>query len=400
MKNKLVGILSLLLATVIWGGAFVAQSAGMDHVGPFTFQAIRCALAVAAMIAVSLLLELRQLKEYFKKWADPKLWKTGLLCGAALFVATGLQQVGLVYTDAGKAGFITAMYIVMVPIIGLFLRKKPTIMVFISILIAVIGMYLLCGTGVGGINIGDLLLIGCSIAFAVQITLVDRFAAELDCVRLNCIQAGVVSLLSIPFIAFTETIDGNLILSCWLPLCYAGILSMGAGYALQIVGQKRVEPNAASLIMSLESVFALVFGTLILHETLTVTEAIGCALVFIAVILSQLPTQIIKSLLKIAVLVLALLILAASITLGILCLIGLYAFSTDPTTTGFDYLSIGIIYLYWGIYAFLPGIVFSALSLWLHKTKWVKVTMYAMIVLFCIAIIPLVFILLIFMAAP
>lgn len=290
MKRKLEGIFSLLLGTVIWGGAFVAQSAGMDLIGPMTFQAVRCGLAVLALLVFIALMELRQIKQYFKKWADPKLWKAGILCGLALFVASGLQQVGLVYTDAGKAGFITAMYIVIVPLFGLFFRRKPSPAALVGIAVAVIGMYLLCCAGVTKINIGDILLMGCAIAFAVQITLVDRFSGGCDSLRLNCVQALVVTVLSALFMV-TETVDWHLVASCWLPLSYAGVLSMGAGYSLQIIGQKRIEPTAASMIMSLESVFAVVFGALLLHETMTPWEIAGCVLVFIAVILSQLPDK-------------------------------------------------------------------------------------------------------------
>lgn len=290
MKRKLEGIFSLLLATVIWGGAFVAQSAGMDLIGPMTFQAVRCGLAVVALLVFIALMELRQLGNYLKKWADPKLWKAGILCGLALFVASGLQQVGLVYTDAGKAGFITAMYIVIVPLFGLFFRRKPSPAALVGIAVAVIGMYLLCCAGVTKINIGDILLMGCAIAFAVQITLVDRFSGGCDSLRLNCVQALVVTVLSALFMV-TETVDWHLVASCWLPLSYAGVLSMGAGYSLQIIGQKRIEPTAASMIMSLESVFAVVFGALLLHETMTPWEIAGCVLVFIAVILSQLPAR-------------------------------------------------------------------------------------------------------------
>lgn len=290
MKRKLEGIFSLLLATVIWGGAFVAQSAGMDLIGPMTFQAVRCGLAVVALLVFIALMELRQLGNYLKKWADPKLWKAGILCGLALFVASGLQQVGLVYTDAGKAGFITAMYIVIVPLFGLFFRRKPSPAALVGIAVAVIGMYLLCCAGVTKINIGDILLMGCAIAFAVQITLVDRFSGGCDSLRLNCVQALVVTVLSALFM-ITETVDWHLVASCWLPLSYAGVLSMGAGYSLQIIGQKRIEPTAASMIMSLESVFAVVFGALLLHETMTPWEIAGCVLVFIAVILSQLPAR-------------------------------------------------------------------------------------------------------------
>jgi len=291
MKRRLTGVAALLLGTIIWGGAFVAQSTGMDLIGPFTFQTVRCALAVLALFAASFLWELKDIKSFCKKWSDPKLWKAGALCGCALFVAAGLQQYGLLYTDAGKAGFITAMYIVIVPILGLFLRRRPTPWITVSIVIAVIGMYLLCGTGVGGINVGDLMLIGCSVAFAVQITLVDRFAPGMDCLRLNCVQALVVTVLSLPFMLLTEAVDVGAILTSWQPLCYAGVLSMGAAYCLQIVGQTRVEPNAASLIMSLESVFALVFGALLLNERLTAFESVGCLLVFSAVIISQIPAK-------------------------------------------------------------------------------------------------------------
>lgn len=291
MKKKIEGIFSLLLATLIWGGAFVAQSKGMDLIGPMTFQAVRCAMAVLALIVFIALIEIRQLSSYFKKWADPKLWKTGILCGIALFVATGLQQVALMYTDAGKAGFLTALYIVIVPLFGLFFKKKPSPAAIVGIALAVVGMYLLCCAGVTQINIGDILLIGCAIAFAVQITLVDRMAGQQDTLRLNCIQALVVAVISAVFMLFSEKPSGNLILSCWLPLSYAGVLSMGAGYSLQIIGQKRLEPTAASMIMSLESVFAVVFGALILKETMTPWETIGCILVFGAVILSQLPEK-------------------------------------------------------------------------------------------------------------
>lgn len=287
MKRKLQGSLSLLLATVIWGGAFVAQSAGMDVVGPFTFQAIRCLLAVLALFLATTALEIKDLRQSFRKWADRQLWIAGIVCGAALFVATSLQQVGLVETDAGKAGFITAMYIVIVPIFGLFLRRKPSPAAIFSVFLAVIGMYLLCCAGVTQISTGDLLILGCAVAFALQITLIDRFAPNVDALRLNCIQALVVSLLScIPMFA-AEQPKMEHILTCWLPLCYAGVLSMGAAYTLQIIGQRQLEPTAASLIMSLESVFAVLFGALLLHETMTVWETTGCVLVFLAVILSQ-----------------------------------------------------------------------------------------------------------------
>lgn len=289
MKHKLRGSLALLFATILWGGAFVAQSEGMDHIGPFTFQAIRCFLAPAALIPLIALFELKDLKHFLTRWADPQLWKTGLICGIALFAATSLQQIGMVYTDAGKAGFITAMYIVLVPVIGMFLGQKPRAAVVFSIVMAVAGMYLLCCAEVSKISIGDLLILGGAVDFAVQITVIDRLCKNVDGLRLNCVQALVVAVLSAVFMVFTETPKWANILSCGGSLLYAGVLSMGIAYSLQIIGQKHIEPAGASLIMSLESVFAVLFGWLLLNEQLTLWESAGCVLVFAAVVLSQLP---------------------------------------------------------------------------------------------------------------
>ncbi|MEE1036318.1 MAG: DMT family transporter [Oscillospiraceae bacterium] len=289
MNKRLKGSLTLFGAVIIWGSAFIAQSMGMELIGPFTFQAIRCGLAVLFLIPVSFLFDRKP--GALKRWLDPRLWRSGLICGLALFAAASLQQVGLVYTDAGKAGFLTAMYIVLVPILGLFLGQKPGKSAWFSVGLAVVGLYLLSCMGVSQINIGDILLAGCALAYAVQITCIDRLAGDLDGVRLNCVQALVVTVLSIPFMVFTETVDIGNILACSLPLAYAGILSMGVAYSLQIVGQKYLEPTTASLIMSLESVIAALCGWLILKETMTPWELLGCGLVFAAVIISQLPKK-------------------------------------------------------------------------------------------------------------
>lgn len=290
MKHKLKGSLALLIGTVIWGSAFIAQSVGMEYIEPFTFQAVRCFLAVLFLLPAIWLFDADK-KTYFRQWADPHLWKTGLVCGIALFAAAGLQQVGLVYTSAGKAGFITAMYIVLVPILGLFFKTKPSPAAWFSVALAVVGLYLLSCVGVTQINFGDLCLMGCALGFAVQITLVDRMASNLNGLRLNCIQSLVCAVLSAIVMVFTETPDMENILSCWLPLGYAGILSMGVAYSLQIIGQKYVEPTPASLIMSLESVFAVLFGWWLLDERLAPHELMGCCLVFAGVILSQLPAK-------------------------------------------------------------------------------------------------------------
>lgn len=289
MKKQLSGVIALLGATVIWGSAFIAQSVGMDKIGPFTFQAVRCFLAVVFLFPASALFS--KGKPFWKSWADPALWRSGVICGLALFAASSLQQIGLVYTDAGKAGFLTAMYIVFVPFLGLFVGQRPGRNALLSLIPAIVGLYLLSCTSVSGINKGDVLLLLCAVAFSVQILLIDRHCAGLDGLKLNCIQALVVTVLSVPWALLTETVDASLIASCWLPLGYAGVLSMGVAYTLQIVGQKRVAPSAAALLMSLESVFAALFGWLLLHETMTGSELFGCALVFCAVILSQLPER-------------------------------------------------------------------------------------------------------------
>lgn len=293
MNNRWKGTLSLFGATLIWGSAFIAQSVGMDLIGPFTFQFFRCGAAVIFLVLVCLVLDAHRggFQEFVRLWKSRRLWKAGFICGCALFVSASLQQIGLVYTDAGKAGFITAMYIVLVPVLGLFLGRKPPRSTLLSIALAVLGLYLLSCVGVTEINKGDLFIIGSAFAYAVQITCIDHFAGDCDGLRLNCIQGLVVTIISIPFMFGLETVDMGNILACALPIGYAGILSMGVAYTLQIIGQRHVEPTAASLIMSLESVIAALCGWWLLHERMTGSELLGCALVFSAVILSQLPQK-------------------------------------------------------------------------------------------------------------
>lgn len=271
MKQQIRGSILLLTATIIWGSTFVAQSVGMDLIGPFTFQAVRCVMAVAALLILVAVADRfkHDGKTFFSRWRDAKLWKAGILCGIPLFLATNLQQVGLVDTDAGKSAFLTAMYIVIVPLLGIFRRKKPSIMVPISVLLAVAGLYCLSCVGVTAISRADLLLIGCAFMFAVQITFVDMYVDCVDPLRLSFLQTFVCAVLSIAVMLLFEKPAWEPIRQCWLPLCYAGILSMCVAYTLQIVGQKGIEPAAASLIMSLESVFAVLFGCLLLRETLT-----------------------------------------------------------------------------------------------------------------------------------
>lgn len=297
MKKQLRGTAFLLLATIIWGSAFVSQSVGMDHIGPFTFQAVRCLLAVLGLLPVILIADRlkKDNKTFFSRWADQKLWKAGILCGIPLFLACNLQQVGLIDTDAGKSGFLTAMYIVIVPVIGIFLKRKPSVLIPINVALAVVGLYFLSCVGVTQISTGDLLTLACAFMFAAQIIFIDLFATDVDALRLNAIQALVCSILSAVIMLLTESPTWPSVAACALPLAHAGFLSMGAAYSLQILGQQDLEPTAASLIMSLESVFAVLFGALILHESMNGWEILGCILVFAAVVLSQIPVKRKKS---------------------------------------------------------------------------------------------------------
>lgn len=296
MKKNLLGSISLLLATVIWGSAFVAQSVGMDHVGPYTFQAIRCAMAAIGLVPVIAIFDAGKNdgKSFISRFADKKLWMAGVLAGIPLCFAANLQQIGILYTDAGKSAFLTAMYIIFVPLIGIFLKRRPSPMIPVCVLLAAIGLYFLSCAGVSGINMGDICLLLCALAFAVQITVIDRFAQIVDPLRLNCIQAGVCAAGSALVMLFTEAPTLYGIAGSWWPMCYAGFLSMGVAYSLQIIGQKHLDPAPASLIMSLESVFAALSGWLFLQETMTFEESVGCILVFLAVILSQIPINMTK----------------------------------------------------------------------------------------------------------
>lgn len=295
MKKQIKGSISILTATIIWGSTFVAQSVGMDHIGPLTFQAVRCLLGALILLPIIAIVDRFYQSEntgnFITRWRDKTLWKAGLFCGTPLFIAVNLQQMGMVHTDAGKAGFLTAMYIIFVPILGIFLRQKPSKWIPVSVLLGVVGLYFLSCMGVTQIAVGDLLVLSCAVAFAVQIICVDKFANQVDCLRLNCISALLCAVLSGILAIITESPNITGIMQCAGPLAYAGFLSTGIAYSLQNIGQKDLPPAAASLLMSMESVFAVLSGWLVLGERLTRWEAIGCALVFVAVILSQLPDK-------------------------------------------------------------------------------------------------------------
>lgn len=291
MNKQLRGTLTLLLATMIWGSTFIFQRMASGGIGAFTFQASRCLLGVLVLLPVIWLFDRKKTdgKHYFSRWADGKLWLGGLLCGVPLFLACNLQQLGLGDTDAGKSAFLTAMYIVIVPIIGIFLKKKPSVMIPVSVLLAVAGLYFLSCVGVSRISTNDLLLLGCALMFAVQITFVDIYASKVDPLRLNVVQVLVCTLLSAIVALSAEDITWQAIRGNWISIAYAGVLSMGAAYGMQILGQRDVEPSTASLIMSLEAVFAVLCGVIFLQETMSKWEILGCILLFIAVVLAQIP---------------------------------------------------------------------------------------------------------------
>ena len=291
MKKRFSGSILLLLATIIWGSAFASQSIAMKHIGPYTFQAIRCAMAAVGLLPIIWLFERNKDdgKNFLSRFLDKRLWLAAVCCAVPLCVAVNLQHVALLWTNAGKAGFITAMYILFVPIFGLVIKRRPSPMIPICVALGIAGLYFLSWSNNMTISGGDWLLLGCAAAFAVQILFVDHFAPTVDPLRLNCLQAGLCAVGSAVFMLFTETPTLEGIWDAMLPLCHAGFLSMGIAYSLQIIGQKHLEPAPASLIMSLESVFAAVFGWMFLQEQMSNSELFGCGLIFISVILSQIP---------------------------------------------------------------------------------------------------------------
>lgn len=295
MSFKVRQSLLLLLTATIWGVAFVAQSVGMDYVGPFTFSATRNFIGAAVLIPVILFFEKGKTTE--QKAAEKEnrqtLIKGGILCGFFLCVASNLQQFGILYTTVGKAGFLTAMYIVLVPILGIFLKKKVGIKMWIVVLIAVCGLYLLCISG-GDLTLqkGDILELGCALFFSIQILTVDHYAPKVSGIKLSFIQFLVCGILSAIGMLLFEQPSWGSILAAWLPILYAGALSTGVAYTLQIVAQKGLNPTLASLIMSLESVISLLAGWIILNQKLSKRELLGCAVMFVAIVLVQLPEKV------------------------------------------------------------------------------------------------------------
>lgn len=291
-KEQIKGSLLLFLAAIIWGVAFVAQSVGMDYVGPFTFNCVRTLIGGIALIPCIVFLNRGKVKKKTNFTEKKRLLLGGICCGIALATGSTLQQFGIMYTTVGKAGFITAFYIIIVPILGLFLGKKCGLSVWISVVIALAGLYFLCIMDGFSIGKGDIYVFLGAIAFSIHILVIDHFTQFNDGVKMSCIQFFVCGILCfVPMMLF-EHPEISVILLAWKPILYAGVMSCGVAYTLQIVGQKNMNPTVASLILSLESVTSVIAGFLVLHQNLSHRELIGCGLMFIAIVLAQLPQKI------------------------------------------------------------------------------------------------------------
>lgn len=308
--HKLRNTFFLFLTAMIWGTAFVAQSVSMDYIGPFTFICLRSVIGGLFLIPVIIVLDGIRKKSQNESadvvnsenilhieteekqrlsWKNKQLIEGGIVCGIFLFFANCFQQTGIQYTTVGKAGFITTFYIIIVPLIGLFFKKYCGILTWIGVVIALAGLYFLCITQKLTIQRGDALILCCSVLYAGQILAIDHYNPFVDGVKMSCIQFLTGGILGAVFMLLFENPSIAMILSAAGPILYTGIMSTGVGYTLQIVGQKGLNPTVAALILSLESVFSALSGYVFLHQVLTTRELIGCALMFIAIVLAQLP---------------------------------------------------------------------------------------------------------------
>lgn len=293
--------LLLLLTALIWGLAFVAQDVAMNSMPPFTFNGIRMALGGLALMPCIFFLSrhtqsknntptvraIRSLNRAQRK----TLFTGGFFCGLALFLGSSFQQIGILYTTAGKAGFITALYIVLVPLTGLFLGKRVRIHVWLAVGLSLAGLFLLCVTDSLSIGAGDLCLVLCALCFTCHILVIDYFSPRTDCLRMSCIQFFVASAFSLLTAVFAEQPTWSGIQAAWVPILYAGILSSAVGYTLQIIAQRNTDPTIASLILCLESVFAVLAGWFLLGDALSPRELFGCIIMLAGIVLAQAPSK-------------------------------------------------------------------------------------------------------------
>lgn len=296
--HKVRNTLLLLLTALIWGCAFVAQSVSMDYIGPLTFTCLRFVIGGLVLLPVIKFLEQLEKKEASGAGGSGamsheknkrKLIEGGIVCGTFLFFASCTQQIGIQYTTVGKAGFITTFYIIVVPLLGLFFKRFCGILTWIAVVIALVGLYFLCMTEKLTIQMGDAYVLLCAFLFAAQIMAVDHYAPMVDNVKMSCIQFFTAGILGAAGTLLFESPDLKMILGAAVPILYTGVMSSGVAYTLQVVAQKGLNPTVAALIMSLESVFSALAGYVILHQVLTARELLGCVLMFIAIVLAQLP---------------------------------------------------------------------------------------------------------------
>lgn len=284
-KSSYKSELILLFASVVWGFTFVAQKAGMDDIGPMAFNGIRFLIGSLSLVPVIFLYKEKQKKSVATK---NDLWKAGFITGIVMFLAATTQQLGIVYTNAGNAGFITSFYVILVPIFGMmFFKHKIAINTWFAAIIAMVGLYFLSVADGFVLSIGDLLVFGSAFFWAFQVLLAGYYAPRLNVIKLAAIQFAVTGIISLVVSFFTETYGPDNIVGALLPILYGGLMSVGLAFTLQLIGQQKANPSHAAIILSLESVFAAIGGWLILHEAFTISEKIGAALMLTGVIVSQ-----------------------------------------------------------------------------------------------------------------
>ncbi len=291
--KQLKGVLILLITAFIWGGAFVAQTVGLESVGVFTFSSVRTLLGALVLLPVILVRDRitgakMTLEERSERWKnDKKTIKNGIILGLVFCVACNFQQYALLYSSPGKVAFITAIYIFFVPLLGLFIRKRVPLLTWICVALGAVGLYLLCvnPAELGSINFGDVLALICAFAFAVHILLIERFAQNADGLKLSCVQFAVCGVIGFVLMFIFEEPSVSAILDAAVPILYAGVMSCGVAYTLQIIGQKYTESAMASLVMCMESVFAVLASAILLSERMSARETVGCIVMFVAIAL-------------------------------------------------------------------------------------------------------------------
>ena len=294
MKNKLTSNIALFLTALIWGLSFVAQRAGMEYIGPFTFNAVRSFMGGLSLLPLIFWIKVSipdTRTERRKHVQHINLERAGVACGIALFLAMSVQQYCMKYVGAGKAGFITALYIIFVPILTILLGKKLNKIIIVSVSLALCGLYLLCYKAGSGFSIYDIMLLLSAFLYAVHIMVVNYYSKRVNPLKVSCLQFFIVGLLSAFLVWLFESPNIDAIIDCKVPLLYAGVVTCGVAYTLQIFGQKHTIPVIASLILSLESVFAVLGGVFILHEVLSIKEIMGCVLMISGVLLSNLKEK-------------------------------------------------------------------------------------------------------------